>query len=866
MIALVMTSKNAILLRRCFATLVPSVANPLPAAAIPPFSSQRGTEEALAGRSFVSVLGTCSGSAGLQRGKQVHAQSVVRGISRSGHLGPKLLGMYVLCGDFLAAKDCFYRLEEVPGSAPWNWMIRGLAELGWFGLALSFYFKMLGCGIYPDRYTYPFVIKACESMRKAVSHKLVQGMIDLMGGEVDMFVASSVIKFYAENGCIGDAWNLFDKMPHKDCVLWNVMLNGYLKNGDSQNAVRVFMEMRNGEIKPNSVTFAGILSVCALEGMIGFGSQLHGLAFRCALDLDSPVANTLLAMYSKCRCLNEARKLFDLMLQHDVVTWNAIISGYVQNGLMGEALLLFTEMLNCGVKPDSITFSSLLPSITESANLKHAKEVHGYVMRNGVPLDVFLKSALIDVYFKCRNVKLAYKLFKKETVTHDVVIYTAMISGYVLNGMNSDAIEIFRLLLDRKLNPNSVTLASILPACAGLASLKLGKELHGYVLKRGLEGRCYVSSAIMDMYAKCGQLDIAHQIFKSMSEKDVVCWNSMITNFSQNGKPEVAIQLFREMGLNGIKCDSVSISSSLSACASLPALYHGKEIHGYMTRCLFCHDIYAETALIDMYAKCGHLEFARRVFDMVDEKNEVSWNSMIAAYGSHGLLSECLSLFYEMQENGIQPDDVTFLTIISACGHVGQIDEGIQLFQCMTEKYGIRAKMEHFACMVDLFGRAGRLDEAFKTIKSMPFSPDAGVWGTLLGACHLYGNVDLAEVASRYLFEMEPENSGYYVLFSNVHAGAGHWGGALGARSLMKERGVKKVPGRSWIEVDNMTHVFVAADETHLQSAHIYSMLEILLSELRKEGYVTQQYIPRHPQTEGINALEKVSLCQIHST
>ncbi|XP_030523525.1 pentatricopeptide repeat-containing protein At4g21300 isoform X1 [Rhodamnia argentea] len=865
MIVLVMNRKHAILFRKCFATLVPSVVIPLPTVAIPSFSAHRREEETLTGH-FVSVLGTCSGSCHLQRGKQVHAQSVVRGISRCGLLGPKLLGMYVLCGDFLDAKDCFYQLEEVRGSAPWNWMIRGLAELGWFDLALSFCFKMLGCGIYPDRYTYRYVIKACESLRRAVSYKLVHGMTDLMGGEVDRFVASSVIKFYAENGYIADARNTFDKMPHKDCVLWNVMLNGYLKNGDLQNAVGVFLEMRRGVIKPNSVTFAGILSVCAPEGMIGLGAQLHSLAFRCGLESDSLVANTLLAMYSKCRCLNEARKLFDLMLWHDVVTWNALISGYVQNGLMGEALSLFIEMLNHGVKPDSVTFSSLLPSITESANLKRAKEVHGYVMRNGVPLDVFLKSALIDVYFKCRNVKLASEIFKQETVSHDVVIYTAMISGYVLNRMNSDAIEIFRLLLDRKVNPNSVTLASILPACAGLATLRLGKELHGYILKSGLGSGCFVLSAITDMYAKCGQMDVAYQIFRSMSEKDVVCWNSMMTNFSQNGKPEVAIQLFREMGLNGIKYDCVSISSALSACASLPALYHGKEIHGYMTRCLFCHDVYAETALIDMYAKCGHLEFARCVFETVGEKNEVSWNSMIAAYGSHGLLRECLSLFYEMQDNGIQPDDVTFLTVMSACGHAGQIDKGIQFFHCMTEKYGIRAKMEHFSCMVDLFGRAGRLDEAFKTIKRMPFSPGAGVWGTLLGACHLYGNVDLAEVASRHLFEMEPENSGYYVLFSNLHAGAGHWGGVLGARSLMKERGVKKVPGCSWIEVDNMTHVFVAADETHLRSAHIYSMLEILLLELRKEGYVTQQNIPRHPQTEGMYALEKVSLCQIHST
>ncbi|XP_044495462.1 pentatricopeptide repeat-containing protein At4g21300-like [Mangifera indica] len=784
----------------------------------------------------------------LQRAnKQVHAQFIVNKISTNASLGAKILGMYVLCGSFVDAINLFYCLE-LTTSLPWNRMIRVLVQMGWFDFAFLFYFKMLSFGVVPDNHTFPSVIKACGSLDDVRLGRIVHETIRELGCEFDVFVGSSLVKFYAEKGCIDEARCLFDEMSERDCVLWNVMLNGYVKSGELGNAIKLFKEMRRSEIKPNSVTFACVLSICAVEGMIEFGMQLHGFAVGCGLEFDSPVSNSLLTMYSKCEQLSDACKLFELMPLIDLVTWNGMIAGHVQNGFMGEALDLFSKMISSGVKPDPITFSSFLPSVAELASLKQGKEIHGYIIRNGVPLDAFLKSALIDLYLKCRDVKMACKIFNLSS-TSDVAMCTAMISGFVLNGMNSDALKKFRFLIHENMTPNAVTLASILPAIAGLAALKLGKELHGNVLKNGLDRKCQVGSAIANMYAKCGRLDLAHKIFGGMLEKDVICWNSMITSCSQNGRPEEAIDLFRQMGLEGMKYDHVSISAALSACANLPALHFGKEIHGFMIKGSCRFDLFAEGALIDMYAKCGKLDFSRAVFDMMGGKNEVAWNSIIAAYGSHGHLKESLALFHEMLENKIQPDHVTFLAIISACAHAGQVDDGIHYFHCMTQEYGIPAHLEHYACMVDLFGRAGRLDKAFETINSMPFSPDAGVWGTLLGACRVHGNVELAEFASKHLFDLDPQNSGYYVLLSNIHADAGQWGNVLKIRCMMKERGVEKVPGYSWIEVNNTTYMFVAADESHPESAQIYKLLKSLLIELRKEGYVPQPYLPMHPQT-----------------
>ncbi|KAK8967835.1 Pentatricopeptide repeat-containing protein [Platanthera guangdongensis] len=726
----------------------------------------------------------------LKKGRQVHAQVIVNGLTDENFLRGSILGMYVLCSSIFDANSFFLQLEK-DTSLLWNWMIRGFSTMCLFELSLLFYFKMLSAGIFPDKYTFPCVIKSCCGLSAmglgSYIHKM---MICLMGVENDIFIGSSLIKMYAESGSIEEARKVFDKMQERDCVLWNVMINGYVRVGDSENSLEIFKWMLSSDVKPNYVTFSCVFSVCASQAIFSYGILIHGLALKYGLDLELSVANTMLAMYSKCRCLGNVSKLFSSMPNADVVAWNGMISGCVQNGFHDEALKFFFKMQKAGIKPNSITLASFLPSFSDSASLNQGKEIHAYILRNDVSMDLFLKSALIDIYFKCKDVGMANKVFNYSGIT-DIVVCTAMISGYVLNGFSGDALLMFRRLIKSQIKPNAITIASILPACACLTALKLGKELHGIVLKNAFEGICYVGSSLVDMYAKCGRLDIGHQIFRKISDKDTVAWNSMIANFNQNGQPEEVFNLFCQMKAEGMEYDAVTITSTLSACASLPALNYGKEIHGFMVRGAFTSDLYAESCLMDMYAKCGELVTARVVFNAMTEKNEVSWNSIIAAYGAHGLLNDAVSLFEEMVKEGYLPDHITFLTLISACGHTGQIEVGSQLFGRMVD-YGIVARKEHYACMVDLYGRAGNLYEAFDFISNMPFKPDAGIWGALLGACRMHRNSELAELASKHLFELDPQNSGYYVLMSNIHAVTGQWAGVLKVRSMMKDRNVHK--------------------------------------------------------------------------
>ncbi|KAL4329313.1 hypothetical protein AHAS_Ahas13G0287600 [Arachis hypogaea] len=588
-------------------------------------------------------------------------------------------------------------------------------------------------------------------------------------------------------------------------------------------------------LEPLTTQLESLFRSCSDSSLLPQVKQIHAWVTVCGMSDIDVLGSRIAGLYVLCGSIRDARNLFfrlelgyalpwnwmirglfDSMPQTDTVTWNGLIAGYVQNGLADEALTLFNAMISASVKPDSITFASFLPSIVESgsSSTKHCKEIHGYIVRHRIPFDVYLKSSLIDVYLKNRDVDTACKIFQQNTSV-DVAVCTAMISGY--EGMV----------------PNCLTMAAVLPACAASASLRLGKELHCVILKNQLDSVLHVGSAITDI---------------RMPERDSVCWNSLITSFSQNGKPEMAINIFRGMGRSGTKFDSVSLSSALSASANIPALYSGKEMHGFVIRNAFTSDTIVTSALIDMYSKCGKLAMAQYVFDLMYWRNEISWNSIIAAYGNHGRPRECLDLFHEMLKAGIHPDHVTFLVIISACAHAGLVDEGISYFRCLTESYGICAKMEHYACMVDLYGRVGCLHEALDTIKSMPRAPDAGVWGTLLGACRVHGNVELARLASEHLLELDPQNSGYYVLLSNIHAGAGEWSDVLKIRSRMKEKGVQKICGYSWIDVNGSTHMFSAADGSHPQSFEIYMILESRLLELKKQGYVPQPYLPLHPQ------------------
>jgi pentatricopeptide repeat protein len=402
--------------------------------------------------------------------------------------------------------------------------------------------------------------------------------------------------------------------------------------------------------------------------------------------------------------------------------------------------------------------------------------IHEEIIRSGFQSDAFVESALIDMYAKCGRIEDACQLFDR-MLHRDVVCWTAMIAAYAQNGNMEEALNVFQKMPEQ----NKVSW-----------------------------------NAMVAGYLQNGHVDEALKFFLKMPESDVASWTTLIAGCTQNGHAEEALNLFRQMQLAGLKPSAKAFASVLSACGNLAALEYGSEIHEEIIRNGFLSDVFVANSLVDMYAKCGSIENARNIFDKMHQKNTISWTAIIAGYAMHGCSQEALILFEQMQHSGIYPDQVTFLCVLSACCHAGLVDEGLRYFLCMNHSYNIVPTMEHYGCMVDLLGRAGRLNEAQDFINKMPIKPDASVWGCLLSACRIHNNTELAEHAAEHLFELVPQNAAPYVVLSNIYAAAGKWDDIEKVRKMMKDRSIKKMPGCSWIEVNKRVHSFLVENRPDL--------------------------------------------------
>eukprot|EP01018_Ginkgo_biloba_P006645 Gb_37102 [translate_table: standard] len=580
-------------------------------------------------------------------------------------------------------------------------------------------------------------------------------------------------------------------------------------------------------------------------------NQVHAHIFVNGLNLNIFLATKLVSRYAMFGNLENARLVFEKNYKRNVSLWNAMIRAYARNELFEETLTLYYQMQRAGVQPDNFTFPFVLKACAGLSALQEGKEVHYHIVKTGFESDVYVGAGLIDMYAKCGDIDNARRVFDR-MCTRDLVTWSAMIAGYAQNRHADKALILFHEMQLANITPNSVTLVSVLPACAHLGALQQGKWIHDYLIRSGFESNVFVGTALIHMYANCGDIEIARRVFDKMCKRNVVSWSAMIDGYAQNGQANDALSLFNQMQLADMKPNSVTMVSVLLACAHLGAPQQGKRIHDYIIRSGFESDVSVGTALIDMYAKCGNIEMARQWFDKMPERDVVSWSAMIAGYGIHGHGKDALKLFSQMQRTGMRPNDVTFVSVLSACSHTGLVDEGWQYFDCMSRDYGIKPKVKHYACMVDLLGRAGHLDEAQDIVKKMPLEPDAGVWGALLGACRIHCNIELGEHVAEHLFDLEPENAGYYVLLSNIYASAGRWNDVAKLRTRMKERGLKKPPGCSFIEVNSQVHAFLVEDRSHPQSEKLYATLEILAEQMKDAGYVANMKFVLHEVDEEV--------------
>eukprot|EP01018_Ginkgo_biloba_P019053 Gb_20266 [translate_table: standard] len=785
---------------------------------------------------FTGVLRACSSLADVEQGKLVHALIVKTGFESNIFVGSVLVDMYAKCGSIEDARQVFDETPK-PDAVLWTAMIVGYAQNAHGENAVELLGSMQQAGMKPNQFTFASLLNACGRLAALQRGKQIHALVIEVGLESDVSVGSSLVDMYAKCGIMEDAHKVFVSMPRIDVVLWTAAISGYVQNGCGQEALKLFRQMQQAGIKPNQFTFVNVLRACASLRDLDLGKQVHAHITRTRYDTNTMVESVLVDTYAKCGSIEDASRLFDRIPKLDLVLWTTMISGYVQNGYCDLALELFLQMQQSDVKPNHYTLSSVLRACGNLSAMREGRQVHANIIRSGFELDVSVGTALVDMYSKFGCTKEARQWFDK-IPERNVVSWTAMLSGYVQNGQDKEALQFFIQMHHEGMKANQFTFASSVSACASLSALEVGKQVHAYAIKTGVESGVCVGSALVDMYVKCGSIEDAQNVFDIMPEHDVVSWTAVISGYSQNGYGENALKYFCQMQQVGIKSNQYTFSSVLRASASLVALQLGKQVHAQIHKTGLNFDVFAASALVDMYGKCGIIEDARRVFDKMSEQAMVSWNAMISGYAQHGHAMEALQLFEQMQLAGMQPDHITFIGVLSACSHAGLLNEGRHFFDSLSRDYGITPTREHYSCMVDLLGRAGCLDEARDFINNMPFEPDALVWGTLLGACRIHCNVKLGERVAEYLLELEPQAGATYVLLSNIYAAAGRWDDVAKVRSMMLERGVRKEPGHSQIEVKNILHTFVVEDRSHPKTEEIYAKLRELTEQMNEAGYV----------------------------
>ncbi|XP_038895613.1 pentatricopeptide repeat-containing protein At3g46790, chloroplastic [Benincasa hispida] len=520
---------------------------------------------------------------------------------------------------------------------------------------------------------------------------------------------------------------------------------------------------------------------------------------------------------------------------------NQLIQSLCKQGNLKQALLLLSHESN----PTQQTWELLILSAARRNSLSDGLDVHQHLVDGGFDQDPFLATKLINMFSELDSVDYARKVFDK-TRKRTIYVWNALFRALALAGHGNDVLELYARMNTMGLPSDRFTYTYLLKACVAseclVSFLQKGKEIHAHILRHGYEGHVHVMTTLVDMYARFGCVSYASAVFDEMPVRNVVSWSAMIACYAKNGKPYEALELFREMMLNTHDSvpNSVTMVSVLQACAALAALEQGKLIHAYILRRGLDSILPVISALVTMYARCGKLELSQLVFDRMHKRDVVLWNSLISSYGVHGYGRKAIEIFEEMIDRGVSPSYISFVSVLGACSHAGLVEEGKKLFESMVKEHGIQPSVEHYACMVDLLGRANRLDEAAKIVEDLRIEPGPKVWGSLLGACRIHCHVELAERASKRLFELEPTNAGNYVLLADIYAEAEMWDEVKRVRKLLDSRELQKVPGRSWIEVRRKIYSFTSVDEFNPQGEQLHALLVNLSNEMKQRGYTPQ--------------------------
>ncbi|WMV48624.1 hypothetical protein MTR67_042009 [Solanum verrucosum] len=824
---------------------------------------------------LANVLKCCASISDGMLGKALHTCVIKLGHHSCQFVIKALLNMYAKSKHL---DDCqkLFRTVNYSDTVMWNIVLSGFACSPLHEMEMEKLFNLMQRACYPKptSVTLAIVVPVIARSGALGAGKSLHCYAVKHGLECETLVGNAFVSMYAKSGNVLDAEATFRGISDKDVVSWNAMIAGLIENKLTDRAFELFRLMLRGSVLPNYATIANIIPTCpSLGGIDGYhlGRQMHCYVLRrVELLSEATVINALLSCYLRVGNFEGAETLFRNMKSKDLVSWNSIIAGYAANGEWLKTLDFFREFTKEEMSgPDSVTLMSILPVCPQLNNVLIGKQIHGYVIRHSfLHQDISVINALISFYAKCGNIKEACHLFSL-TFNKDLISWNTMLDALAENQLHEQFIILLKEMFREGMKADSITLLAVVRYFANISRLEKVKEAHGFSVRSGIllsYTEPTLANALLDAYAKCCNLkyanrifenlsgsnnvitcnsmisgfvkyglhEDAHGIFKRMTERDLTTWNLMVRAYAENDCPDQAVSLFTELEHHKMRPDAMSILSLLPVCAQMASSNLLKQCHAYVIRAFLDDDVYLIGALIDVYSKCATLKYAYKLFQSSPVKDLVMFTAMVGGYAIHGMGEEALGIFYHMLEMDFKPDHVIITTVLSACSHAGLVDEGLKIFDSMEKTHQIKPSMEHYACVVDLLARGGRIKDAFSFVTQMPFQADADVWGTLLGACKIHQEVDVGCAAANRLFQVNANDIGNYIVMSNLYAANARWDGVLEIRRSMKMRDLKKPVGCSWIEVERKKSVFAAGDYSHQQRGLIYETLRVLDEQIKE--------------------------------
>lgn len=751
---------------------------------------------------YISLLRNCKRTRNSLYSSPMYMHLCHNGLETHKELGNYLITMLVECGEWSQAHQLFQKLA-CQSEFSWSALIQGCVESENYDFSFDLFQDMQQQCIQPSKYTYIALLKACASKLSLKKGWKVHSDVVLDAFEQDPFVASALIDMYTSCHLPSEAADVFEDVPVRDVALWNTLIVSYADSASAKDPLTCLRQMHLEGLCPDAVTYLCCVKACkSLENV----RALHTEMIIEGVENEGFVGNALVGAYAKYSSLSEALDVCGELTTRDAISWNVLLAGCLEQGLFSDVLKYLKVMQREGITPDHVSYIHALKACSSLKAMDESLALHREIVLEGLERESFLTSTLIDTYGKLGALAEA-KDTLSDMPTRSVVSWTAMIGGLVEHDQHAEALGLLGAMKLEGVSPNCSTIICCLRACGYAGDMGMGFKLHAEVVKKGFEIDAFVGNALVDMYARCGLLEESLSVFNVLPNRDVVSWTSLITAYAEQGLAEDARSCLRRMQLEGIVPDVVAwnavissfseleetqvalelfaqmqeqgflpvgstFASILNGCSSKASLKHGRRVHSQILRLEQSEavEVSLATALVDMYSKCSSISEAEEVFDSMLTRSLVVWNALMSGYVRMGESALAFELFDRMIDEGVEPDETAFLSVLTLCTHVGLVKKGLDYFETMVFKYGIIPKEKHYNCLLDLLGRAGQLNEALQMFSKLPSQPDLATWNTFIGACQRWGDIELGEQAFELSSGLDMPPAAGFVLMSNLYA------------------------------------------------------------------------------------------------